>query len=290
MTGTILVTGATGKTGRRLIPLLVRRGTTVRAAVRAPAEAPPGVEEVAFDWADPSTYEAARKGATAIYLVYGDPGRAGDEAENVRALLDGAAEDGVRRVVLLSALGVDQAPDDDLLRRVELAVESCGVPHTILRPGAFMQNFSERHWMRIVDGIRDRDEIDLPGGEGVVSWVSADDIAEVAAVTLTENGHEGKGYTLVGPEPLTMAQVTAFISDAAGRPIRHVESGRDEVRDRLVASGIPAEVAEPISDVYVHALTSGAFGLVNDDVATVTGRPPASFRTFAADAYPAWRR
>jgi uncharacterized protein YbjT (DUF2867 family) len=290
LTGTILVTGATGKTGRRLIPLLVRRGATVRAAGRAPAIARPGVEPVRFDWADESTYEAARKGVNAIYVVYGDPGVSGDPAERVRALLYGAVEDGVGRVVLLSALGVDQAPADDPLRRVELVVESSGIPSTILRPGAFMQNFSEPHRTRLDESIRERDEIVMPGGDGVVAWVSAEDIAAVAAAALTESGHEGKGYTVVGPEPLTMAEVATFISAAAGRPITYLEAGRDEVRAILVGSGMPPDYADLVSEIYVHALTSGAFGILNDVVATVTGRPPVSFAEFAAGAAVAWRR
>jgi uncharacterized protein YbjT (DUF2867 family) len=290
LTDTILVTGATGKTGRRLIPRLVRRGATVRAASRKPIITPSGVESVRFDWADPSTYEAARKGANAIYVVYGDPGVAGDPADQVRALLDGAAEAGVGRVVLLSALGVDQAPPDDALRRVELVVESSGIPSTMVRPGGFMQNFSERHRTRLVEGIRERDVIVMPGGDGVVSWVSADDIAAVAAAALTEHGHDGKGYTLVGPEPLTMAEVAAHISAAAGRPITYVESGRDEIRALFLADGMPPEYADPVSELFVYALSSGAFGILNDDVATVTGRPPASFGEFAAGAAGAWRR
>lgn len=289
MTDTILVTGATGKTGRRLIPLLVRRGATVRAASRGPGFARPGVEPVRFDWTDESTYEAARKGVNAIYVVY-DPGASGDPAEQVRALLDGAAEAGVSRVVLLSALGVDQAPSDVPPRRVELAVESSGVPSTILRPGAFMQNFSEPHLTQQLEGIRETNEIVMPGGDGVVSWVSTEDIAAVAAAAITESGHEGKGYTLVGPEPLTMAEVTVLISAAAGRPITYAEAGRDEVRALLIADGIPPEFADAFSEGYVHAMTSGAFGVLNDDVASVTGRPPVTFAEFAAGAAAVWRR
>jgi hypothetical protein len=99
-----------------------------------------------------------------------------------------------------------------------------------------------------------------------------------------------KGYTLVGPEPLTMAQVAAHISASAGRPITYVESGGDEIRALLLAGGMPVEYADPVSELYVYALTSGVFGLLNDDVATVTGRPPVSFGEFAAGAAGAWHR
>lgn len=290
MTDTILVTGATGKTGRRLIPLLLRRGATVRAAARTPGAVRPGVEPVRFDWADPSTYEAARKGVDAIYLVTGDFATPGDPADLVRSLLDGAAEAGVGRIVLLSALGVDRAPLENPLRRIELAVESSGIPSTMVRPGAFMQNFAERHWNRYVERIRERDEILLPGGDTRNSWVSTEDIAAVAAAALTEDGHEGKGYAVVGPESLTMAEVTAHISAAAGRPITYVEAGRAEIRADLLAAGVPPEFADPIGDFYIHALTSGAYGVLSADVRTVTGRNPVTFAEFAAGAAGAWRR
>src|ERR1043166_5421973 len=103
---TILVTGATGKVGRRLIPLLRRRGATVRAASRSTVAGRPGIEPVRFDWTDEFTYESARKGVNAIYLVAGPiPQR--KHADYVHALLDGAEGAGVERVVLLSPYGVD---------------------------------------------------------------------------------------------------------------------------------------------------------------------------------------
>ena len=112
-------------------------------------------------------------------------------ADYIRALLDDATGAGVEQVVLLSTYGVDQAPPENPLRRIELAVESSGAPYTILRPAAFMQNFSEGlRWREsLVKNIRERDEIAAPGGDGVVSYASTEDVAAVAAVALTEDGH-----------------------------------------------------------------------------------------------------
>ena len=157
MSTTVLVTGPTGKVGRRLIPLLSRRGVTVRAASRSPLPERAGIEPVRFDWTDESTYEAARKGVDAMFLVAG-PIPEPQHADCIRALLDGAAGTGVRRIVLLSTYGVGQAPPENPLRRIELAVESSGVPCTILRPVAFMQNFSEGlRWREsLAEGIRER--------------------------------------------------------------------------------------------------------------------------------------
>jgi uncharacterized protein YbjT (DUF2867 family) len=288
---TVLVTGPTGKVGRRLIPLLARRGITVRAASRSPLPERAGIEPVRFDWTDQSTYEAARKGVDAMYLVAG-PIPHPEYVGYISALLDGATGAGVEHVVLLSVYGVDQAPPENPLRRIELAVEWSGVPYTIVRPAAFMQSFSEGlRWREsFAENIRERDEIAAPGGDGVVSYVSTEDIAAVAAIALTEDGHGGKAYAPFGPEPLTLTEVAEHISWVAGRRIRYVETDHTPIRDALLAAGAPPETAERHSQIYVHAFTSGAMGVLNDDVLHVTGRPPVTFAEFAVGAAAAWRR
>lgn len=100
MATTILVTGATGKTARRLIPKLVQRGITVRAGSRTRAPARAGAEPVHFDWFDESTYPAALAGAEAVYLV--SPQSAGDGADpsaQLQKFANSAADLGVDRVV-----------------------------------------------------------------------------------------------------------------------------------------------------------------------------------------------
>jgi uncharacterized protein YbjT (DUF2867 family) len=291
MSATVLVTGPTGKVGRRLIPYLGRRGVAVRAASRSAVGAHAGIEPVRFDWTDKSTYETARKGVEAMYLVPG-PIPQSEHADYVRALLDGATGTGVKRVVLLSSYGVERAPPENPLRRIELAVESSGVPYTILRPVAFMQNFSEGlRWREsFAEGIRERDEIVGPGGGGIVSYVSTEDVAVVAVIALTKDGHGGKAYAPLGPEPLTLGQVAEQISWVAGRRIKYVETDRAPIRDALLAAGAPPETAEHNSQVYTQAFSSSMFGVLNDDVLNVTGRPPVSFAEFAVGAAAAWRR
>lgn len=234
MTSTVLVIGATGKTGSRLVPRLLERGVTVRAAVR------PG-----FDWFDESTYETALRGVDAVYLLNAHlSDNVIDPSEQVRSFLEHAGGAGTRRIVLLSSFGLDQAPETDVLRRSELLVEKCGIPATILRPAAFMQNFSERHWSGMAAMIRERGEIVMPGGDARVGYVSVDDIAEVAAVALTEDGHDGRGYTLTGPAALTLAEVAEHISLAANRHVRYREAGPETVHERLRAAGASEGFAE----------------------------------------------
>ncbi|MER7134615.1 NmrA family NAD(P)-binding protein [Streptosporangium saharense] len=291
MNSTVLVTGATGKTGRRLVPQLAARGVTVRTASRNPAPADAHVEPVHFDWSDESTYAAALKEVDAVYVVTANlSGITTHQSQQVASLLDAAAVAGARRVVLLSAFGVDQAPAEDPLRRIERVVEEAGMPSTILRPGTFMQNFSEKHWSNLDATIRERDEIAMPGGDALVSYVSTHDIAAVAAVALTEDGHDGKAYSLTGREALTLAEVAHHISVAAGRQVRYVESGPQTIRDALLATGMPTDQAEYLTQLFVAAMTTGAFGVVTDDIAAVTGRPATTFAEYAAGAADAWRR
>jgi uncharacterized protein YbjT (DUF2867 family) len=263
----------------------------VRAASRSPLAPRTGLEPVRFDWADESTYATARKDVEAIYLVPG-PIPQPQHVDHITALLAGASGAGVRRVVLLSSFGVGQAPPENPLRRIELAVESSGIAWTILRPVAFMQNFSEGlRWREsFAEGIRNRDEIVGPGGSGIVSYVSAEDIAAVAAAALTSDGHGGKAYAPLGPEPLTLARVAEHISWVTGRTIRYVETDRTPIRDALLAAGAPPETAEHNSQLYTHAFSSSMFGVLNDDVLNVVGRPPVSFGEFAVGAAAAWRR
>lgn len=291
MATTVLVTGATGKTGRRLIPKIVRRGLEVRAASRTPGRARPGITPVRFDWTDASTYGPALAGVDAVYLVSQHlADHTMDPSAQVEKFVELAAASGVRRIVQLSAMGIDQAPDDEPLRKDELAVERSGIPSTTLRPGAFMQNFSENHWFNAARKIREYDVLAMPYGEYPMSFVAADDIAEVAGVALAEDGHEGKGYPLTGPEAITLVQVAEHITAATGRLVRYVDTGPGSVRVTQLDAGIPADFAEYLDQMQRMAFTSGGLSAVTDDVETITGRPATTFAEFALEAAGAWIR
>jgi uncharacterized protein YbjT (DUF2867 family) len=281
LTSTVLVTAATGTIGRRLIRQLLDRGVTVRAAGRNRVHARHGVEPVRFDWHDENTFQPALDGVDAVYTI-SDPSTWFSKSFEV--FLERASGGGSRRVVLLSSFGVDRAPADDPMRRLELLVEGSG---TVLRPTWFMQNLSENHWSDQRTSIRSRCEIKLPNVEAPFSLISAHDIAAVAAVALTQAGHAGRGYTLTGPDALTATQIADQISAAAGRPVRPVEVDLEAIREGLLAYGYPAAAVEYVSPGYAAAFN--AMGVVTDDVTEVTGRPATTFAEFAEGAADAWR-
>ena len=276
---TILVTGATGKTGRRLIPRLRARGAEVRAASR---RADAGY--IRFDWARPETYDAALRGADAIYLV--PPDLVEDPTPLVGPFLSRAAELGVGRVVALSSLGVTfprEEPDSGRLR-LERQIVASGLAWTLLRPSGFAQNFSEGF---MLPGILQAGMIATATGDGAAAFIDADDIAAVAAAALTEPGHDGAAYALTGPAALTFAEAAKTIGEVVGRTIAHRPIPSTELLTILQSAGLPVDYAAMVVRDQ-EAIRDGSGAVVTDDVARVTGRPATTFADYAARAASAW--
>ncbi|HEY9010550.1 MAG TPA: NAD(P)H-binding protein [Devosia sp.] len=273
-----LVLGATGKSGRRLVPQLKARGLTVRAASRQPGDG-----HVPFDWMDPSSYRPALPGMDAVYLV--TPAGVADPSSMVDALLGEARTAGVRRVVLVSSMGVEfpGEPTDSGRLKVERLVAGSGLEWTVLRPGGFNQNFSEDF---LLPGVL-HGEVATATGEGKVGFIDAADIAAVATATLTEDGHAGAIYTLTGPEALSFADAITIIGAAAGRPIGHREITATDLTGVLAGAGVPADYAAIVVRDQL-AIRDGYGARLTDTVAMITGRPPIRFAEYAAKAAPVW--
>jgi uncharacterized protein YbjT (DUF2867 family) len=271
----VLVLGATGKTGSRVAGRLSERGVSVRTAAR-------GGADIHFDWNNPATFEGALQGVTGVYLV--SPVMRVDFAGVVSDFLDQAERAGVQNVTYLSAYGMEHAPAEVALRAVELDLESRGsFTHSIVRPAWFMQNFSET-FLKPVE-----DEIVVPSGTGAEAFVSAEDIASVAAATLAEpERHAGRAYAPTGPESLTLDEAARIISAAAGRTIVYRDTDRAEWVGAMVRSGVPAEYGEVLRTL-TETIASGRGAQPNDDVLAATGAAPVSFADFAAKTAPAWK-
>jgi uncharacterized protein YbjT (DUF2867 family) len=271
----VLVLGATGKTGSRVADRLSERGVSVRTAAR-------GGADIRFDWNNPATFEGALQGVTGVYLV--SPVMRVDFAGVVSDFLDQAEQAGVQNITYLSAYGVEHAPAEVALRAVELDLESRrSFTHSILRPAWFMQNFSET-FLKPVD-----DEIVVPGGTGAEAFVDAEDIASVAAATLTEpERHAGRAYAPTGPESLTLDQAAQIISAAAGRTIAYRDTDRAEWVEAMVRSGVPAAYGEVLRTL-TETIAGGRGARPNGDVLAATGAAPVSFADFAAKTTPAWK-
>jgi len=279
LTDTVLVLGATGKTGRRLVPRLAAQGVNVRAASRQPGEG-----RTVFDWDRHDTHGAALAGVDAVYLV--GPELVEDPTPVIGPFLDLAKQAGVTRLVAVSSLGVEfpqEAPDSGR-RKLEREVRASGLPWTILRPTGFAQNFSEGF---LVQGILQADTVLTASGDGAVAFVDADDIAVVAAAALTEGGHAEAEYVITGPEALTFAQAAAVIGEVTGRTITHRSISPAEMSQMMQAVGVPPDyVTMLLGDM--EATRDGSGARVTDVVAQVSRRPATPFTAYAAQAAAAW--
>ncbi|RKT87490.1 NmrA family NAD(P)-binding protein [Saccharopolyspora antimicrobica] len=269
MTGrTILVLGATGKTGRRVVARLRAAGEQVRAASRS--------ADVRFDWADRSSWLAALSGATAVYLVVPE------EVEPVAPFVELAVEAGVERFVVLSGRGADTYGDSAFGRSMiaaERAVRDSGADWTIMRPNNFNQNFDEDLFHAPVVAGR----LALPIGDVPEPFVDAADVADVAAALLTEDGHAGQVYELSGPRALTFATAVESIATASGREVRFVELTSPEYLAELVAGGVPGEAAHALTAMF-DLLRRGTLAEPTDGVQRVLGRAPRDFDSYVAAA------
>jgi uncharacterized protein YbjT (DUF2867 family) len=271
----ILVLGATGKTGSRVARKLTDLGISIRTAARKGAD-------IRFDWNEPSTFAAALRGVSGVYLV--SPVMRMDFADVVSQFLDGAEGAGVKHVTYLSAYGVEHAPREVALRAVELDLASRRLlSHSIVRPAWFMQNFSETFLKPV------NDEIVVPCGTGVEAFVDAEDIASVAAFTLSDPvRHSGRAYAPTGPEALTFEQAARVISTAVGRRISYRDVDRDTWIKAMTAAGVPSEYGAVLR-ALTETIANGHGSRPNDDVLTVAGTPPIPLKDFAARAASEWR-
>ena len=259
-----LVLGGRGKTGRRVVERLEARGIPVRVGSR--------YGEPPFDWEDRSTWAPALEDARAVYISYHPDIAIPGSVVKVRAFAELALEKGVRRQVLLSGRGEEEA------QLSEQAVQETRADLTILRCAWFMQNFSEDFMLEsILDG-----EVVLPAGDQLDPFVDADDIADVAVAALTDDRHIGELYELTSPRVITFPEAVAEIARATGRDIRYVTVTLEEWGAAAAESGVPAETVEFLTYLFRDVLGNRPY--LTDGVQRALGREPRDFSAYARGA------
>ncbi|WAU84268.1 NmrA family transcriptional regulator [Streptomyces sp. Qhu-G9] len=261
---TVLVTGASGRTGRQVAEAARAAGLGVRAASRS--------GDVRFDWYDPSTWDEALRGADAAYLAYTPDIGAPGAAENIAAFARRAQDLGVRRLVLLSARGERQAEP------TERALRESGAEWTVVQADWFFQNFSEG---LLLEGVRGGEFV-FPAGEVPVPFIDARDLAEVVVKALTDSSYVGRTLEITGARLLTFREAMAEISAAAGREIRYTPVSTKEYGAALAGFGLPAEEVAFMEEVF-DGLLDGHNARTTDVVRQVLGRAPRDFADFARE-------
>ena len=263
--GLTLVLGATGKTGRRVVQRLSEKGHAVRNGSRQ--SDPP------FDWDDKSIWDAVLDGVTAVYISYAPDLAIPGATDAVRAFVERAVKHGVRRLVLLSGRGEEEAQE------CELIMQRPEIEWTVVRCSWFSQNFSEGEFLDMVLA----GEIALPAGEVGEPFVDVDDIADVAVAALTEDGHAGQVYELTGPRLLTFAEAVGEISQATGRAIQYIQIPHEAFAGGIAEAGLPEDIAWLLNYLFATVL-DGRNASLGDGVQKALGREPRDFADFCRAA------
>lgn len=274
-TPTVLVTGATGTIGSALVPALRARGADVRAMTRDRDRAVRGAESAVADLRDPGSVAEALEGVDAAFL--NSPSAEDAAAIQIR-FADLARDAGVKRLVVLSQYAARPDSPVRFLRwhaEVEAHVGGLGLDHTVLRPNLYMQALLA-FAPTIAQGW-----FAAPIGEAAVSAVDTRDIADVAAVSLTDAGHAGRTYTLTGPRAVTHGQIAGALAAATGRSIAFHDTSPERFAAAL-ADVIPPWQLEGLVEDYAH-YARGEAAEVHTAVADVTGRPARDIADFARD-------
>nr|WP_051393752.1 NmrA family NAD(P)-binding protein [Glycomyces arizonensis] len=317
----ILVTGATGSTGRYLVRQLKERGTAFRALVRdrakgealgaipaqgdrtandriptdhganRRAEGGHAVSEYAIgDFDDPASLAAAMVGVDRVFLA--SPGAQAVEGEQPmirweRNVIDAAKDAGVQYIVKLSIWNA--APGRPMSEGghgvTETYLKSSGIAWTMLQPGGFMQNF-----LTPTAGLTDEHgNLIGPVGEAPVAFVDTYDLAAAAAALLTEAPRPGESYVITGPEALAYREIAAKLSMGRGHHVGFVGETSEAIAKRLRGFGLPEGPAHELASLY-DTLGAGAYSETTDAVERLTGIAPRSFDQFMAanaEAFPA---
>jgi uncharacterized protein YbjT (DUF2867 family) len=273
----ILVTGATGNIGGALVHELDAVGAKFRALLRNPARAelPARAERAVGDLGEPATLAAALDGVDKLFLL--TPGMGVDYAANAVAAAKAAK---VRHIVFLSSCSVASDPMPVMARwhhAREQIVRASGIAATFLRPGGFMTNALE--W---APTIGEGNYVLDPIGPGRYAPIDPDDIAAVAALALTQDGHQGRDYALTGDETFTVADQVRIIARTIGREIeiRKAASPAEAVRSRF-PNGAPPALAEALIEAFA-LMRADTIGFRSDTLERLLGRKPRTFADWCA--------
>jgi NAD(P)H dehydrogenase (quinone) len=278
----ILVTGAAGKSGKAVVKALVAKDARVRAFVRNPDHAASllafGAAEVSFgSFEDVRALGLAASGVQAVYHICPNVSR--DEVAYARAVAAAARMHGVKRFVYHSVLHpqIEAMPHHWQKMRVEEMLFAAGLDLTVLQPTAYMQNI-----LGLWDGIVHDGAFRFPYPPATrLSLVDLDDVGEVAAIVLTQDGHGGATYELVGTPALSQTEVAASLAAVVGRDVRAEEVPLAQWEARARAGGIGEYERATLAAMFRYYAEHGLIGNPNT-LRWLLGRAPTSLADFLA--------
>jgi uncharacterized protein YbjT (DUF2867 family) len=273
----ILVTGSPGNIGTPLAKHLLLQGKKIRLMVRNPKKQDQvvadlfsaGAEIVQGDLADPRSLKHCFTDVESAFLLVPV---ALETAEWKANFVRAAEQNGVKRIVNLSVSGATSTSPIHLFRmhwEAEQTLESSGIAWTHLQP-TDLARFNIRS---ILPTVEEQGAFYSSIGQGRVALVDEEDVAEVAAAALTENGHEGKKYVLTGPKAVSYPELAQALASKLGKAVKYVDIEPAQAKQAMVAAGLPDWVADFINDLRELEKSGGASG-PTEDIQKLLGRPP----------------
>ena len=264
-TENILVIGGTGKTGRRVVEQLKKKGIEPKIGSR---NASPS-----FDWDDKYTWVNALNGVERMYVTYYPDLAVPGAKEKIESLTYLAKELGIKKMVLLSGKGETEA------EACENIVVNSGMDYSIVRASWFNQNWSESFFLNpIISG-----EVALPMSDVLIPFVDANDIAEVAATVLLDDTYNGEIIELTGPELITFKDIVNIISRVSNKKLNFYEITLEQYVKGMKQMQIPNDVVWLIEYLFSHVLTNPKNQLVVNDIERVLGRKAKPFAEYAQE-------
>ena len=280
----ILITGALGNVGAEVVKQLQREGLAIRAAdlsvEKIRQRFGDSVEAVPFDFAQEETFGPALASVKRLFLMR--PPHITDVKRIMWPFLAAAQSAGVEQVVFLSLIGIEQNKRVPHYQ-VEQYLRGSAMSWTFLRASFFMQNLSGTHRQE----IRERHELFVPVGRGKTSFIDVRDIAAVAAVALTQPGHENQAYDLTGAAALDYDEVATILSQALGHTIHYRNPSLPAFVWQTVRGGTPLPFALVMAYLYTQT-RRGMSAFTTHEVERLLGRPPITLHQFVEDYRQQW--
>jgi uncharacterized protein YbjT (DUF2867 family) len=276
---TILVTGATGNIGSEVVRELLKRKATIRGLVRDPKKASTlakqGVELAIGDLSQPKTLDAALQGIEKAFLVLPS---LPNQVELECAFIDAAKRAGIQHIAKLSVMGAGELPStfQKWHYQIEQHLEQSDITWTHLRPNMLMQN---TRWF--AQTIAQTGSIyNCVGDNTKISHVDARDVAAVAAVCLTELGHENKRYVLTGSKAITFNDIADIFAKALNRSVAYVDLRAADLKAARLANGEPEWYLDAELELFA-SWKQGAGTTVTNTIADLTAHPATTYEEFA---------
>ncbi|MDF3819765.1 NAD(P)H-binding protein [Leptospira sp. 96542] len=279
----VFLYGAKGSVSSGIQKLLQKDGHKVFAGTRNP-ESETNSDLIQWVFADAKQVSQGLEILDSVESVFlmSPPGLT-NQYEILAPWIEKAKNINLKKIVLMTAMGVEFAPQESPFRKTEILLENSGLNWNIIRPNWFMQNF-HTYWL---EGIKKDSKLYFPGGKAKASFIDVKDIANVAKVLLTTNEYNNTAFTITGNESLSHEEVAEKISKVTKNKIEYVDVDPSAFENSLINAGLSKDYAA-FMRMIAQALKDGHAEAITDSVEKITGSKPNSFSDYVNENAKAW--